>query len=90
MINSISEAIIAGLVVAAITVLLKSIRDYLATNKILKFLRSSGKNKNYRYRSSHAISSETHISEDRVQKLCSRSKKIKRSAREKETWRLAK
>ena len=90
MIEGITEAIIAGIVVASIVVVSKSILDYLATNKIIKFLQYSGENKSYRYRSSHAISSETKISEDRVRRLCSRSRKIKRSARKKESWRLVK
>lgn len=88
MMEEVSEAVIAGIVVASIVVLSKSILDYLATNKIIKFLQSSGESKNYRYRSSHTISSETNIPEDRVQRLCNRCKQIKRSSREKESWRL--
>ena len=87
--EGVAEAIIAGIVVAALVILSKSIIDYLATNKIIEFLQCSGENKNYRYRSSQAISSETNIPEDRVHKLCSRCKKIKRSSRQKESWRLA-
>lgn len=88
MIGGVTEAIIAGIVVASIVVLSKSIYDYLATNKIIKFLQHSGANKKYKYRSSHAISSETKISEDKVRRLCTKCKKIKRSAKEQESWRL--
>ena len=86
--DGIAEAIISGIVIAGIVVLSKSIFDYLATNKIIKYLQYSGESKSYRYRSSQAISSETDISEERVRNLCSRSKKIKRSSRDKESWRL--
>ncbi len=88
MMDEVSEAIIAGIVVASIVVLSKSILDYLATNKIIKFLQSSGENKSYKYRSSQAISVETNIAEDRVQRLCNRCKQIKRSSRNNESWRL--
>ncbi len=87
--DGMAEAVIAGIVVAALVVLSKSIIDYLATNKIIKFLQSSGESKNYRYRSINVISSETKLPEDRVQKLCIRCRKIKRSSRDKESWRLA-
>jgi len=88
-----SDPIIAGVVSGIILTLLlgiwKVVHDAKDTNKIILFLEDSKATTDNKFRSSHAISSETNIPEDRVGKLCSLSGKIKRNANEQESWRLA-
>ena len=88
MMGGIVEAVIGGIVVAAAIGLVKLPLDHIATNKIINFLRNSENTGDFTFRSNHAISAETHLSEETVRKLCSKCKKIKRSTGEKETWKL--
>jgi len=60
-------------------------RDSLA---ILRFLIQSGKETAHTFRSTEAIASATNLSEGRVADLCARHPKIRRNAKEKQSWRL--
>ena len=80
--------IVSGIAVIAIAAIVKHAKDKIDTNKIISFLEASANDTDFTYRSNYAISSETNLSEERVRKLCSKSKKIKRNTKEKESWRL--
>ena len=54
------------------------------TNKIISLL----DNGDYDFRSTHAIASNTNLSEDRVRALCSKNRQIRRNENEKESWTL--
>ena len=86
--NQIIIGIISSLVVAIMLGAWKIIHDRRDTNKIISFLKNSAATTKNTFRSNHAISSDTNLSEERVRKLCSKSKKIKRNTMEKESWRL--
>jgi len=55
---------------------------------VLKFLRDSNKGKIQEFCSSDEISAHTDIAITRISVVCSKSKKIRRNAKEKESWRL--
>lgn len=80
--------VVSGLAVAILMWVVKVIRDAKHTQSILKFLRNSKESTEFSFRSNYAIASATNLSEDRVRKLCSKSKKIKRNEKEKESWKL--
>jgi len=82
------ETILGGLIVAGLVGIDKIGFDHFLTRKILKFLKNSKEDGNYIYRSSHAISAETHMTEEKVRKLCSKCKEIKRNTGERGTWKL--
>lgn len=87
--EQIITGIVSGLVVAISLWLVKIARDIKDTKAIINFLRKSKEATEYSFRSNHAIASNTHLSEERVRKLCSKSrKKIKRNEKEKESWNL--
>ncbi len=81
-------AIVSGLIVAILLGAWKVAHDRRDTNKIVTFLKNSEATTENTFRSNHAISSNTNLSEERVRKLCSKSNKIKRNTKEKESWRL--
>jgi len=81
--------IASGLGVAILLGTWKFINDKRDTNRIIDFLKNSEAATEQRFKSSHAISSDTNLSEERVRKLCSKTGRIKRNTREKESWRLA-
>ena len=80
--------IVSGIIVAVLIWFAKVAKDWKDTHTILKFLQKSKRNTPHRFRSNHAIASETNLSEDRVRKLCSKSKKIRRNTEQKESWTL--
>ena len=85
------ELVIGILATLIASFIVGSIRFFINkkdTNKILSFLEESKNDTDLEFRSNHAISSETDLTEDRVRKLCSKSKRIKRNANEKESWKL--
>ena len=88
LIDQIIVGLISGLVIAIFLGVWKIIHDMIDTNEIIKFLKKSAATTEDTFRSNHAISSEINLSEERVRKLCSNSKKIKRNIKEKESWRL--
>ena len=64
-------------------------RDRRDTNRIYQFLAQSTATTAWRFRSTEAISSATHLPRRRVEKLCIRDRRIKRNEKEKESWQLA-
>lgn len=55
---------------------------------IYDFLKSSTNNTEYVYRSTEAISSETNLTENRVESLCAKTPKIKRNTKQRQSWKL--
>ena len=86
--DQIITGIVSTLVVAILLGIWKVFRDKKDTGKIVFFLRNSKATTDNTFRSNHAISSGTNISEERVRNLCSKCEKIKRNELEKESWRL--
>lgn len=82
--------ILIGLVVAAIIAghgwLYRFVKFKMDEATIIEFLQSSDQ---LSFRSTEAISSDTNLTSERVAAVCSKSKSIKRNAKEKESWRLA-
>lgn len=57
--------------------------------KLVAFLKKSKEETENTFRTTHAISSATNLSEERVRVVCSKSSKITRNQKEKESWRLS-
>ena len=62
--------------------------DHRDSRIIYKFLTESKLNGKYTFRSTESISSSTGIYEERVAKLCSENKMIRRNEKEKQSWRI--
>ena len=87
--NGIVQSVIGALIVALILWLIGLMRSRAHENKILEFMRKSEIDTSHKFRSTHAISSAINLSEERIRKICSKSKKIKRNQKENESWQLA-
>jgi hypothetical protein len=87
--NALVSGILAALVIALLGWLLKVARDGRDSKAIYDFLVRSASESGHTFRSTHAISAATKISETRVAELCSRHRKIARNEKEAQTWRLA-
>lgn len=87
-----NNTLVAALVAAAIIGLIgwgsKRYRDKTDGDVIYSFLRQSMVDAEFRFRTTHAIVSHTHIPERRVADLCARHPKIRRNEHEKESWTL--
>jgi hypothetical protein len=86
--NSLVSTLIAAAILAGISGIIKWRRDCRDSKTIYDFLLSSITETNYTFRSTEAISSRVKISENRVADLCSKHPKIKRNAKEKQSWRI--
>ena len=87
-----NNKLVSSLVVAAIVGvagwLVKWMRDKRDTDRIYQYLMKSAATTAWRFRTTEAISSATHIPTSRVAELCSRDKRFKRNEKEKESWQL--
>jgi hypothetical protein len=83
--NPLVSAVVAGLILTGMAWTIKKLKDKSDSRRIYKFISES----NYTFLNTAAISSATHISEVRVAELCSKDKRIKRNAREKQSWRIS-
>src|ERR1700756_4344287 len=63
-------------------------RDKRDTNRIRQFLLKSAATTGWRFCSTEAISSATHIPKNRLEKLCIRDRRIKRNEKDTESWQL--
>jgi len=86
--NSIVQSVLAALIIAFLYWVIGYIRRRIDENKIVIFLKKSAAETEHNFRSTHAISSATNLTESRVNKVCSRSKRIRRNQKEKESWAL--
>lgn len=79
----------AGAILAILKVCHEVILKKIQTKRIILWLEKVTKLEGAElWRSTHAISSYTNLTEDRVRYLCSESHRITRSSGEKETWGL--
>jgi hypothetical protein len=81
---------IVGLIAALVTIAGPSLgwyRNKRDSGKIIEFLRRSRRS-GYRFRSPHAIASETKIPDARVAELAGQSRKLRRNRRRRLTWQL--
>lgn len=91
-----TQEIIIGVAIALIVAVLVAVHGYLHKLLIFKMDESAivnffvHQNEDYVFRSTASIASATDISTERVTAVCSKSKKIKRNAKEKESWCLKK
>ncbi len=88
MIDKITSGIISGIFILVLAWLFKRYKDNKDTKLIISCLNESKENTNYRFRTTHVIASETNLPEVRVHNLCSKSKRIKRNTKIKESWKL--
>ena len=86
--EQIITGIVSGLAVALVIWVTKLVRNKRDTDRITDFLARSKETTGFSFRSTHAIASATHISEERVRTLCGNCKRIKRNEKERESWRL--
>ncbi len=87
-----SKEFLAALVVLVVggvfTAALKWYRDNRDGKRIYTYLLESRAGTEWTFRSTHAISSHTKLSESRVENLCTKHPKIKRNEKEKQSWKL--
>jgi hypothetical protein len=86
--NGIVQGVLAtlvGVLILGIFGLLKFKRD---EKIVTKFLKNSGVETSHTFRTTHAISSATNLSEERIRNVCSKSSKIRRNQKEKGSWKL--
>jgi len=88
-----NNALISSLVAAAILGLIawawKARRDYSDKQAIYSFLLASKTEGKFTFRSTEAIASHTHLSEERVAALCAQDPRIRRNEKEKQSWTLS-
>ena len=86
--NNLASTLIAAVVLAAFGGVWNWYRNRQDSKKIYDFLLGSLNESNYTFRSTEAIVSHTKISESRVAELCSKHPKIRRNAKEKQSWQI--
>jgi len=79
--------IVVALILAALFWVPRKIKNVRDANKIYNWLEQNTQpNKDHFWRSTRTIASATHMTEERVEVLCSHDKKLKRSTGEKKVW----
>lgn len=86
--NSILQGVLVALIVAFLFWGVRIMRWRRDEKKILTFLYRSKAKTEHGFRSTYAISSDTNLTEGRVGKICSESKKIRRNQKELQSWAL--
>jgi hypothetical protein len=86
--GEIIAATIAAIVVGLLGWLVKVVRDRRDSDAIYRFLVESAADTKHTFRTTHAISSGTHIPETRVAALAGRDQRITRNQLEAQSWRL--
>ena len=87
--SQIAQGVLVTLICAVLFWIVSLFRYKIDENKIITFLRKSKNETDYTFRGEPAISSETNLSEDRVNKVCSKSNQIKRNKNDKKSWCLS-
>lgn len=80
--NGIFQSVIGAIIFALIVWGYKKVHFSLDERKICNFIKESKDT----FRSTEAISSSTNIESSRIQHVAAKSKKIRRNAKEKESW----
>lgn len=57
---------------------------------VTEFLKKSGVETSHKFRTTHAISSVTNLSHERIKNICSKSSRIERDHIDKESWKISK
>lgn len=86
--NGIVQGVLASLAVVLILGLFGWLKFKRDEKIVARFLKDSGVETNHRFRSTQALSSATNLSEERIRKVCSKSTRIRRNQKEKESWKL--
>ena len=86
--NGIVQGVLATLIVAMILGVFGWLKFKRDEKIVTKFVENSGVETGHTFKTTHAISSATNLSQERIKKVCSISLKIKRNAKEKESWKL--
>jgi hypothetical protein len=87
--NEIVQGVLAtliGILILGIFGLLKYKRD---EKIVTRFLENSGIETSHTFRTTHAISSATNLSERRIRNVCNKSSRIRRNKKEKGSWELS-
>jgi len=74
--DQIINGLVIGVAVVVIARLISVLTEMKDTRTIVKYLRESKNNLKPQFRSNHVIAYETNLPEERVRKLCRKSKKI--------------
>jgi CRISPR/Cas system CSM-associated protein Csm2 small subunit len=86
--NGIVQGVLVAIIIGAFTMIVNRLKFKRDEKKIITFLKKSNQKTSHTFRSTHAIVSDTNLSENRVRKICSLSKQIRRNQKEKESWTL--
>ena len=86
--NGLVSALVAAAVIAGVGAAWRWTRDRRDAARIHAFLTESARTTKHTYRSTTAITAATSVPEERVERLCLRHPRIRRSGGEKESWTL--
>ncbi len=88
-----SNGTVQGVLAMLIAVLVLGIFGWLKFNRdekvVTDLLKSLGVESCHTHRTTHAISSATNLSKKRVKKVCGKSSRIRKSRKEKKSWKLS-
>ena len=87
--NGIVQSVIAMLIGALILGIFGWLKFKRDEKVVTRFLKNSGVENSGTFRETHVISSATNLNQERIRKVCSKSCKIKRHQKEKESWKLS-
>lgn len=85
--NGIVQVVLATLIAVLILGIFGWLKFKRDEKVVAKFLKNSGVETSRTFRTTHAISSATNLSQERIRKVCSKSSNIKRNQKEKESWK---
>lgn len=80
--NGIVQSVLAAIIFAGLVWVVKFIQFRRDEQKICQFIHNSSDT----FRSTEAIAAETHLEMDRIRLVASRSQKIRRNTKQKESW----
>ncbi|QGX40162.1 hypothetical protein [Permianibacter aggregans] len=87
-----NNALLSGLILAAIigivSLLWRKYQDHQDSEAIFNFLIASEAETPHTFRSTEAIAAKTKLTQNRVEELCTKHKKIQRNSKEKQSWKL--
>ena len=84
--NGIVQGLLVTLIAAFVFSVINIIRFKVYESKIVDYLLKSRRDTPHSFRSTNAISSDINLSEDRIRKVCGKSKKVRRNQKSKESW----
>jgi hypothetical protein len=87
--NGIVQGVLAAIIVALILGVFGWIKFKRDEKIVTEFLKNTGVETSHTFRTTHAISSATDLSKERIRNVCSKSSMIKRNQKEKESWKLS-